>query len=448
MSKGKGKSLLYALHVTIIYWYTLINYIFFHKKYSECQTFPNDLWAKVQLYSLSLIFYLWNKKHYRSKSYQQDMIDNLKNVAIPGTGIPLHLFAYNWWICLLFILIGNPIICFFGAWNKICSTPRHSSDSESNSNRKMKIQRSWKIQFDLVCEEYVEHLLHPQDWFSFWRLNCRLVSYHSLLTHSIDYEMEDKWTFLIEGERCGAAVSPFFTELETLVVKNKNIEGGMGIHFFTNAAQGGDWIIQEKMKNADWLTKILPENPPLSTMRIITSSTWSLHQQQEQLSKSTSSTSTLAERENLANCRKYITALSSVLRLGRANAATDHSSVLFDVNLESGVIQGGMSNAHWYRLGLKNIFTCPWLPTDVRVAYDQLKEQERFDSLSLLSLLLSVSLESESSSTSSLSSKELKKISSPSVASGHAISHPDLPNVIITGQTVPDMDKAVDVVLK
>ena len=29
-----------------------------------------------------------NKPHYRSQSFQVDMIDNLKNVAIPGTGIP------------------------------------------------------------------------------------------------------------------------------------------------------------------------------------------------------------------------------------------------------------------------------------------------------------------------------------------------------------------------
>jgi hypothetical protein len=38
--------------------------------------------------------------------------------------------------------------------------------------------------------------------------------------------------------------------------------------------------------------------------------------------------------------------------------------------------------------------------------------------------------------------------STPSVSSGHAMSHPDLPNVIITGQMVPDMDKAVDIVIK
>ena len=44
-------------------------------------------------------------------------------------------------------------------------------------------------------------------------------------------------------------VSPFITDLPDLVCKNKNIEGGMGIHFFKNAAFGGDWILQEKMVN-------------------------------------------------------------------------------------------------------------------------------------------------------------------------------------------------------
>ena len=45
----------------------------------------DDKWGKVQLYSLSLIFKLWSLPHYRSNSFQQDMLDNLKNVAVPGT---------------------------------------------------------------------------------------------------------------------------------------------------------------------------------------------------------------------------------------------------------------------------------------------------------------------------------------------------------------------------
>jgi hypothetical protein len=38
----------------------------------------------------------------------------------------------------------------------------------------------------------------------------------------------------------------------------------------------GDWIIQERLQNDDWLNALLPSNAPLSTMRVITTSTWSM----------------------------------------------------------------------------------------------------------------------------------------------------------------------------
>jgi hypothetical protein len=354
----KRKSLYEAVHVTMTYWYTLTLYIFYKTKYINCTTFPQDTHAKVQIYSLSLIFSLWKKPHYRSKSFQQDMLDNLRNVAIPGTGIPLSVFALNYWLCLFFIYFLNPLICFFGAVNKL--RIRRQQDQPSSESPSERVKYTLQEQIEIVCFDYIDHLIHPTDWFTFWRLNCRLASLHSLITQSPDYGMEDKWTFLLEGEKCGAAVSPFMTNIETIVCKNKNIEGGMGIYFFTNAAKGGDWIIQEKMSNADWLNQLLPTNPPLSTMRILTCSTWYLEVEKGNVENEEN------ERENLDNCSKYITALSSVLRLGRANASTDHSSVLFDVDLKTGVIQGGMSNAQWYQLGLSKILTCPWLPPDVQ----------------------------------------------------------------------------------
>lgn len=42
------------------------------------------------------------------------------------------------------------------------------------------------------AQSYIEQLLCPQDWFSFWRLNCRLASYHALVTGSLGYRQEDK----------------------------------------------------------------------------------------------------------------------------------------------------------------------------------------------------------------------------------------------------------------
>lgn len=47
-------------------------------------------------------------------------------------------------------------------------------------------------------------------------------------------------------------------------------------------------------------------------------------------------------------------------------AATDHDSVLFDVDVKTGLIKGGTTNAHWYRLGLHETLPgrCPWRSYD------------------------------------------------------------------------------------
>ena len=178
------KSFIIAMAETIKYYYCFYLILYQNKKYKDIIIFESDTWAKVHVFSLTLIFKMWNKKHYRSTSFQQDMIDNLQNVAIPGTGIPLSYFCYNKYICLLFVLFINPFICFMAAINK-------SYIISTNTN-----------EFILkIYEYYTQHLLHPDDWFSFWRLNCRLVSYHSNLTNTDGYLQENKWTFLIEGRK-------------------------------------------------------------------------------------------------------------------------------------------------------------------------------------------------------------------------------------------------------
>ena len=123
------------------------------------------------------------------------------------------------------------------------------------------------------------------------------------MTQAPGYRQEDKWTFLTEGKALGVPVSPFIDDVPAVVLKHKSIEvtttatdplplaspfashpqlspltkkGGMGIFFYKNAAAGGDWIIQEQLTNASWLRDLLPPNSPLSPMRVITTSTWSL----------------------------------------------------------------------------------------------------------------------------------------------------------------------------
>lgn len=459
----------YFIHQTTVillhYWITLSQYIILDEDYSNKNHFyEDDKHAKVHLFSIALMIKLWNQKHYRSKSYQQDLLDNLKNVAIPGTGIPLSIFCYHRFLAIVFIYVFSPVICLLGAFYQI-KTLHHScviNMQEQDPNIS-----EWKQFFTSVKKQFVHNLLHSNDWFTLWRTNCNLVAYHSHVTKSSEYNMEDKWTFLVQGKSMNVPVSPFNDTMESIVCKNKLIEGGMGIHFYKNAAFDGDWIIQERLHNAPWLRELLPSNAPLSTMRIITTSTFSLSEEypiqknvsvvtattmltnqlddeeeesglSNSLNGSSNSLSNLNNglgkvftqispiRESSLRCRnaslnesnhtidqeflnqsngsisseseqiqKYIRAESAVLRLGRMNAATDHSSILFDVDISTGTIKGGTTNAHWYQLGLAKAMNAPWLPP-----YDNIQ------------------------------------------------THLDAPNPQIYGKVVPDMKEAVEIVTR
>ena len=157
-------------------------------------------------FHLALNIKIWGKPHYRNGTYQEDLLKNLRNVAIPGTGIALSKFCHNRVTAIFFILVINPIICLFSAIIQY---------------------RTYKQ----IVNGYLEQLLTPDDWFSYWRINCILASYHSMHTHAPGYAMEDKWAFLIKAKENGIAVSPWL-EVPNIVVKNVNEEGGLGIHFF------------------------------------------------------------------------------------------------------------------------------------------------------------------------------------------------------------------------
>lgn len=372
-----------ALLATLSYYRALYQLIALKKTYHTCTVFNDDKWAKVQVYSLSLIFDLWHRPHYRSRHFQQDMLDNLRNVAIPGTGVPLSYLCRSYLLCLFAVLILNPLVCLFGAINK--------------ARRSCSLVAQPHIFLTETCYYYTNHLLHPDDWFSLWRLNCRLASVYSSVTQAEGYRYEDKWTFLKEGDGV-IPVSPYLHDVQELVCKNKNVEGGLAIHFYRNALFGGDWILQPKLANAKWLKELLPEDAPLSTMRVITMSTAPLQQHGRASSNSDPhivmnghSTKKKKNKQSVAEEEECIHVMSSVLRLGRRGAATDHSSVLFDVDSASGVITHGLSNAHWYQLGPAGL-RAPWLPPAAQNM------------------------------------------------------HPDNPTVMITGQQVPQMSEAVKIV--
>jgi len=383
------RMLVVLVSTTWLYQYSLFEVICLGRGYDDSvgRLYPSDLWARVQVFSVGLIFRLWDKPHYRCASFQQDMKDNLRNVAIPGTGIPLSIFCYQKVTAMWFVVCVLPFVCLMGAINKANKTAdgaaRDRSNSTSGNSVGGKNGKSSSIAskpaldssgeyFDRVAAYFVQHMLHPDDWFSFWRLNCRLASWHSSVQGSSQYALEDKWTFLRDGEKAGVPVSPFLSDVDALVVKHKSIEGGMGIHFFDNATAGGDWILQKRIENAKWLNDILPAPAPLSTMRIITFSTWSL--QHPSGPPNFAQDGKVREDDDMKeddplgaaeeDASVHVEALSAVLRLGRKGASTDHSSVMFDVDAKTGRVRKGVSNAQWYKLGPLATTTCPWLPED------------------------------------------------------------------------------------
>merc|ERR1719409_1176142 len=75
--------------------------------------------AKTHLYSLTLIFKIWGQPHYRNGTFQEDMVKNLRNVAIPRTGIALSYFCHSKLTTLAFVFLAYPIIALIQALHVI-----------------------------------------------------------------------------------------------------------------------------------------------------------------------------------------------------------------------------------------------------------------------------------------------------------------------------------------
>lgn len=328
-----------VVQTTLEYWSSLV-YFLKGGKLKGCPHFQTseakgetsyDTRALVQVRSLALISQLWSSPHYRNGTFRDDMIKNLRNVAVPGTGLPLSvLCVFGRYFVVACLLILLPMICLIAAVYE-----------------QLRLERGRGV--DGISASYRDHLLHPRDWFSFWRLNCRLATYHSHVTNEHDYRVEDKWTFLTLAKELSVPVTPWI-DVSHIICKHRNEEGGLGFQSFANATAGGDWIIQERVSNATSINALLPENAPLSTFRVISSSTGGLW----------SADGNGRARNSAQIFKSEVRALSCVWRAGRANATTDHKCVMFDVDLKSGVIREGVTSSHWYSLGLSKFFFSAW----------------------------------------------------------------------------------------
>ena len=144
-------------------WYYIVD----GGEFKSCPYFcEKSVQARCQVYSLSLIFFLWDRPHYRNGTFRTDMLKNLDNVAVPGTGIALSWFCYFRIVALGFVLFVYPFLCFVSAL------------------------KAGEFRLEGVSTAFSEQLLEPKDWFSFWRMNCRLASLHAFVSQDEGYGME------------------------------------------------------------------------------------------------------------------------------------------------------------------------------------------------------------------------------------------------------------------
>jgi hypothetical protein len=99
--------------------------------------------ARIHLFTLASNFYLYGRPHYRKPSYREDLVDNLRNVAVPGTGIPLSWVACNRAVAGAFLFVGNPAVCLAASVHRWFRSGFRAS----------------------LAQEYETRLLAPDDWF-------------------------------------------------------------------------------------------------------------------------------------------------------------------------------------------------------------------------------------------------------------------------------------------
>lgn len=147
-SCGNKMGIFFAIANTFKYIYALYAFVFSGKKYSEVLVFADDIQAKALVFSYSLIFKMYKEPHYRSSDFRQDMIDNLANVAVPGTGVPLSIFSRSYYVTLFYVMFIVPFVCFCGAVNQVLVQKQYTLSTFTT----------------LVTDTYIEFLFHPDDW--------------------------------------------------------------------------------------------------------------------------------------------------------------------------------------------------------------------------------------------------------------------------------------------
>ena len=89
--------------------------------------------ARLQIYWLALSIRIWDEPHYRSGTFQNDLRKNLRNVAVPKTGIPLSWFCHSKILATVFVLIVFPLLCLAAAIVRLFPGPQLWRPTEADA---------------------------------------------------------------------------------------------------------------------------------------------------------------------------------------------------------------------------------------------------------------------------------------------------------------------------
>jgi len=283
--------------------------------------------VKTHLYGLAVVFRYWRSPHYWvAGTLGDEFRRQLRDVAIPGTGVRLSWVCISRFTVLIFLFVVYPIVALI--------TALHSS---------------WSGASPSTAHKFREVLLEPKGRLSLFTLNCILPTLHQKRTKASGYLQEDRFAFVENAERLGLPVAPC-VKAGSFVVKGRGEEARGGAKFFRNAAHGGNWIIQERLENDAFVASLVPPDAPLSTFQVVTASRG-------------------GGLEHADVEGRGVVAIGCAFRAGRAGAQRDdpRSAILFDVDLRTGLMSKGKTSDHWHRLGIWGVLGAwrqPKLPAE------------------------------------------------------------------------------------
>ena len=72
---------------TLVYWGSFLYFWWSGQPINTLEIFGEQRLPLCHVYMLAKTLHLWDEPHYRAKSFADDLRANVKNVAVPGTGV-------------------------------------------------------------------------------------------------------------------------------------------------------------------------------------------------------------------------------------------------------------------------------------------------------------------------------------------------------------------------